>query len=83
MFAQAAYSHFQSDYLHTKFAKWKRNVEENAEGIKEIAAAEKENTQELLSLLYQNACIGFEASNHYYYTDRNLIEKILLMEQLI
>lgn len=82
LFAKAAYSHFQSDYLQTKYAYLKENKERNAEEIKGIAGQEKENTAELLSLLYQNACVGFEASNHYYYTDRNLIEKILLMDKL-
>ena len=43
-----------------------------------VIAQEKENTENLLSLLYTNACVGFEASNHYFYTDRSLIEKILL-----
>ena len=82
LFAKAAYSHFQSDYLQTKYAYLREDKEGNAEEIKAVAGQEKENTAELLSLLYQNACIGFEASNHYYYTDRNLLEKILLMDKL-
>ena len=32
-------------------------------------------------LMREDAKIGFEASNHYFYTERNLMEKILRMEQ--
>lgn len=77
IFAKAAYSHFKSDYLQTKFALLKRDIAANKEEIKSLIEQEKENAEKLLGLLYANACVGFEASNHYYYTDRNLIEKIL------
>jgi hypothetical protein len=79
IFAKAAYSHFKSDYLQTKFSLLKRNIAGNKEEIKSLIEQEKENAKELLDLIYTNACVGFEASNHYYYTDRNIIEKILLL----
>ena len=82
IFARAAYCHFRSDYLQTKFSYLKRDRTYNAGKIREILAEEKENALRLLKLVYKNACVGFEASNHYYYTDRNLIEKILLMDRL-
>ena len=79
LFAKTAYAHFKSDYLQTKFSYLKRNIVVNAVEIKKTIEEEKKNTMCLLSLLYQNACIGFETSNHYFYTDRNLIEKLLLL----
>ncbi len=82
IFADAAYAHFKSDYLQTKFSYLKRNKKDNLKEIEHVLAEEKDNACALLKLVYQNACIGFEASNHYYYTDRNLIEKIILMDQL-
>lgn len=82
-FARAAYSHFLSDYLQTKYSYLKRDKSKNKKEIKMILEAERENAKELLSLVYANALVGFEASNHYYYTDRNLIEKILLMDKLL
>ena len=82
IFADAAYAHFKSDYLQTKFSYLKRNKKDNLKEIERVLAEEKDNACKLLKLVYQNACIGFEASNHYYYTDRNLIEKIILMNQL-
>ena len=82
IFAKTAYSHFQSDYLQTKFSYLKENVASNKQELKTIVEQEKENAQALLALIYANACVGFEASNHYYYTDRNIIEKILLLFHL-
>ena len=82
IFAKTAYSHFQSDYLQTKFSLLKQNIVANKEEIKSLVDQEKENAKELLALIYANACVGFEASNHYYYTDRNIIEKILLLFHL-
>ena len=82
IFARAAFAHFKADYLQTQFAKLKRNIEENQAALTVLLQEEKDNAKMLLSLLYADGKIGFEASNHYYYTDRNLVEKIILMEQL-
>ena len=49
--------------------------------MKQLISAEKQNTVELLNLFVTDAKIGYEASNHYYYTYPNLIEKILRMEK--
>ena len=43
--------------------------------------AEKENAKGLLALLREDGRIAFEASNHYFYTERNLLEKIVRMAQ--
>ena len=37
------------------------------------------DAKELLALVREDARIGFEASNHYFYTERNLVEKIVRM----
>ena len=82
LFAKAAYTHFKSDYLQTKFSYLKQEKEKHVEELKQILEEEKSNTKQLLELVYQNAYIGFEASNHYFYTDRNLLEKLLVINQL-
>ena len=82
LFAKAAYTHFKSDYLQTKFSSLKREKEKHVEELNQLLETEKANTKQLLELVYQNAYIAFEASNHYFYTDRNLIEKLLLIKQL-
>ena len=75
--AEVAYIHFKSDLLQTQFAYYKRDKEKNKRALAEILQAEKELTERLLVLAANNPAVGFEASNHYYYNDRNLIEKIL------
>ena len=82
LFAEGAYSHFLSDYLQTKFSFLKKDIANNKEIIRKLIGQEKKNVKQLLDLVYANACVGFEASNHYFYTDRNLIEKILLLNIL-
>ena len=82
LFAKAAYTHFKSDYLQTKFSYLKREKEKHVEELKQLLEEEKVNTKQLLELVYQNSYIGFEASNHYFYTDRNLLEKLLVIKQL-
>ena len=80
LFADAAYAHFLSDYLQTKFSYLKRDILKNKEVLRGVISQEKENAAALLALIYQNACVGFETSNHYFYTDRSLIEKLLWLE---
>ena len=46
----------------------------------ECVKAEAKNATVLLKELRADAKVGFEASNHYVYTERNLIEKIIRME---
>ena len=36
----------------------------------------------LRDIIVKDSRIGYEASNHYYYTDRDLIEKIINCEYL-
>ena len=49
--------------------------------MKACVLAERENAKNLLALMRSDACIGYEASNHYFYTERNLLEKIVRMTQ--
>lgn len=78
IYAKAAYSHFLSDYLQTKFSVLKKG---DRKGLNELLEQEKQNAQNLLQLYYADNKVGFEASNHYFYTDRNLLEKIIQMHQ--
>ena len=82
LFAKGAYAHFKADYLQTKFSFLKQDVKRNSDEIKALLMDEQKNAEELLNLICCDARIGFEASNHYFYTDRSLIEKILNIQQL-
>ena len=78
-YANAFYCHYLSDMLQTKFALCKRKGDKN--GMVDCLRRENENARRLLSLMKCDARIGYEASNHYFYTERNIIEKILRTER--
>ncbi len=80
--AETAYVHFESDYLQTRYSYLKRNWNENEAELREIIGTARKGTEKLISLMHEDARIGFEAANHYFYTDRNLIEKILNLDNL-
>lgn len=52
------------------------------EEISILLSVEASNTERLLSLLYQDAKVGYETSNHYFYSERNLLEKLLNIQKL-
>ena len=49
----------------------------------QLAMRAKENAEELLALVRKSTFVGFETSNHYYYNERNLIEKSINMSQIL
>ena len=80
LFARVALAHFKSDYIHTRYAIAKRAGD--METLLRLIDEERAVTQELLTLSAQSPLIGYETSNHYFYTERNLIEKLLQMDQM-
>ena len=79
--AEAAFCHFQSTYLQICFVR-RRNAGDKA-GM--VAALREESmvTRRLITLLREDSRIGFEASNHYYYNENSLIEKLLNCRRLL
>jgi hypothetical protein len=51
--------------------------------MRAIAALEIELARRLFLLARRNSTIGFEASNHYYYTPLDLVEKVLNCRDII
>ena len=81
LYAEVAYIHFYTDLLQTRFALYKR--EGNIVGMRECMTDEKANAERLLTLMKKDAKIGYETSNHYFYTERSLIEKVIRMEKFL
>jgi len=73
--AQVVLCHFRSTAIQMQFV-LKRETESCAV-LSELLRQEAENAHRLHSLIRQDARIGFEASNHYYYTANDLAEKVL------
>ena len=80
LYAHVALVHFKSDMIHTRYALAKRKGD--METLLGLLDEERELAEELLILSAQSPLIGYETSNHYFYTERNLIEKILQMDQM-
>lgn len=81
--AEGAYLHFYSDYLQTRFSILKSDVKKNKSELIEILNTSLQNCKRLINIVHQDAKIGFEASNHYFYTDRSLVEKVLNLKALL
>lgn len=82
LMAESAYIHFKSSYNHTLYAIYKRDIKNNCEKLMNVIIEEKENAKCLISLMAKDSRIGFEASNHYFYTQNILKEKVINLEKI-
>jgi len=93
--ASAAYLHFYSTYLQIEFVRTRNRYlattdeEIHLQSCHELISIVREeisNVLQLYNLVMEDSRIGFEASNHYYYTDQDLKEKLIncsfILEQL-
>ena len=82
--AEACSCHFLSTWLQIMFVRRRKTGDRG--GMLTALTGELEQAQTLLDLFRQDSRIGFEASNHYYYNENTLKEKIFncryLMENL-
>ena len=79
-FGDVAYYHFLTDVNQTKYSICKRD--NKREEMKPILLEEKEIATNVLRLLDKSSTIGFETSNHYFYTKRNVIEKLINIKRI-
>ena len=79
--AEAAYCHFRSTYLQIRFVRLRASGDRQT--ITDILGEEIELARRLIKVVMRDSRIGFEASNHYYYTIADLKEKILNCEFII
>jgi hypothetical protein len=68
--------------LQTKFSYYKRDIDTWKSEAFALLDEEEDIAKRLLSLIGEMPAIGFETSNHYFYNDRNLVEKILQTQLL-
>ncbi|MBQ8893020.1 MAG: hypothetical protein IJ043_01255 [Clostridia bacterium] len=79
--AQAAYCLFKASLNQIRFIR----ARDSGEAAVMLSAAREELaiTEKMLALMNNNAAIGFEAANHYYFSKGQLAEKILNCKYLI
>ena len=82
LFAKFATLMLHSDVIHTNYAIKKRELPASKAEMKAIFAAERDVTKKLLELMPKSSLIGFETSNHYFFTERGFIEKLVQLDEL-
>lgn len=80
--SEAAYCHFRSTYLQIRFIRLRDsgNRSSHIDDMVNVINEEIELAGRLLEVMRKDSRIGFEASNHYYYSENTLYEKILNCE---
>lgn len=89
--AETCYNHFQSTANQVEFYVLRAKLEKAGEAERKaalsrmlaIAEHEIELARQQFRIANRHSLIGFEASNHYYYTPLDLAEKILNCRQVI
>ncbi|MCQ2380203.1 MAG: hypothetical protein MJ025_04700 [Victivallaceae bacterium] len=79
--SKAAYCHLRSTYLHIVFVR-ARDAHDIA-SMERAVREEMELALNLLAIVRRDSRIGFEASNHYYYTINDLMEKVVNCEHVL
>ena len=82
LFAKGAYVHFEYDLIHTNYAYYKRDLTKYKDKMLEVINQARKNAYDTIDLIYADGRIGFEASNHYYYTVNNIIEKLINLDNI-
>lgn len=81
-YAKTAYIHFKSALNLAKFSKYKGDIKYK-KVLKACAESELKMTQELYALICNDAKIGFEMTNHYYYDENLLLEKMICINSIL
>jgi hypothetical protein len=79
--AEAAYCHFQTTVQQIRFVIARQNGD--SKEMQEMIRQEREIALKLYNIVRRDSRIGFEASNHYYYTLNDLREKVLSCELML
>ena len=82
LFARIARNHFMADAVHTKYVLAKRRLPESKGEMLAIIAEERALCLELLELVPQSTLACYETANHYFYTERDIIEKLIQLDGL-
>lgn len=75
--AKASLCHFESSLNLARFVKYKNDLESNKDLIIKVISDEEKTTKVLYQLFSEDAKIGFEMTNHYYYSANSFLEKLL------
>ena len=80
--AEASYCHLRSTFLQIRFVR-ARNHGFDKQVMAECAKEELKLTMDLYQIVRRDSRIGFEASNHYYYSLNDLREKVISCNRIL
>lgn len=75
--ALTCYHHFQSVAHQFEFYRLRESKEKNAARMRQLAEAEIDLAVKQYHVARRNSVIGYEATNHYYYTPLDMVEKVV------
>ena len=79
--AKAAYIQFSACWNQVRF--YRARAAGDTAAMRAMAEKELENAKEMLALMNRTPVIGFEAANHYYFSKRNIAEKIVNCRKIL
>ncbi len=82
LFAKIARNHFMADVVHTKYVLAKRRLPASKDEMRTLIAENRALCLELLELVAQSTLACYETANHYFYTERDIIEKLIQLDGL-
>ena len=82
LYAKVAANHFAAEILHARYVLAKRNLPASKDEMREIFKEERGLCLELLPLCAKSTMVAYEGSNHYFYTERDIIEKLIQLDGL-
>lgn len=80
--AEVCKCHWGSAMRLAQFVKYKQGIAQNRKMLIECIDEEYAATKTLYGLYSQDATVGFEATNHYYYNANILLEKMLSLLEM-
>ena len=84
-YAEVVYVNLKSTLVQLRYNIARENANQIAvkEEILALLKEERVLAQRLYRLASKDACVGYEASSHYYFTQNHFLEKFITLETLI
>ncbi len=83
LYTKVSLLHFTYDLYHTEYSYLKRNVKENKDEILTLLKKMRKLTVQAIKYAGQDSKVAFETSNHYFYVQNNLLEKLINIDNVI
>ncbi|MBE6569701.1 MAG: hypothetical protein E7658_05745 [Ruminococcaceae bacterium] len=83
LFARFAALQLRTDVIHTEYTEIKKGLPGTKNAFADQLKEMREIVIKQLPLMEKSSLIGYETSNHYFFTERNFIEKLIQIENML